>query len=54
MVSIMSMPETVIPESLPASRIITRVMLMRLFAMIRETTSCKSTERTPTRVSSHE
>ena len=40
-------PETVAPASLPLSRIMTRVMLTRFFAMILERPSCASTEPTP-------
>ena len=52
MVSIISMPATVAPASLPASRIWTRVRLIRFFEMKRENTRLTAMEDSPTAVSS--
>ena len=51
MVSIISMPATVVPASLPASRICTRVMLMRFLEMTRESARFASTDASPISVS---
>ena len=51
MVSIISMPATVVPASLPASRICTRVIFMRFFEIMPERTRFASTDASPISVS---
>ena len=50
MVSVMLMPASVAEASLPASRISTRIRLMRLLDRYRATARFRAREATPTRV----